>query len=128
MTDVYLDAQIAQGKLRLASQRLAERYPFHAAVLERFTIVARPDVGTMGVTVEGGEVLLLHCPAFVLATPVDQLGGVLLHEVHHVVLGHVWADPEAFPDAWARTAAEEVTANEFIREPLPPGAIMLADF
>jgi hypothetical protein len=45
--------------------------------------------------------------------------GVLLHEVHHVVFGHVVADPDDFPDRWARIVAEEVTVNEFVTEPLP---------
>jgi hypothetical protein len=48
--------------------------------------------------------------------------------VHHVVLGHVTADPADFPDEWARAVAEEVTVNEFVREPLPKGAITLAHF
>ena len=54
--------------------------------------------------------------------------GVLLHEVHHVVFGHVFADPVDYPDRWARTIAEEVTVNEFIKESLPDGVILLKDF
>ena len=46
--------------------------------------------------------------------------GVLLHEVHHVVLGHL-SDPEfagpAHPDLME--LAMEVSANEYIRDPLP---------
>jgi hypothetical protein len=61
----------------------------------------------------------------VLSTPARELGGVLLHEVHHVVLGHLTADPEAFADRWARTVAEEVTVNEFVKEALPEGGITL---
>jgi predicted metal-dependent peptidase len=128
MAESYSDAQLAEGKVRVAAQRLAAKHPFFARVLEQFKVVAVPGVRTMGVTVVGDELLLLHAPAFVLATPADQLGGVLLHEVHHVVLGHVTADPADFPDAWARTAAEEVTVNEFVREPLPGSPITLADF
>jgi predicted metal-dependent peptidase len=128
MTDAYLPAWQAEGKIRIAIERLAGRYPFHTRVLERFRLVARPDVGTMGVTVSGDDVLLLHNPAFALDTPADQLGGVLLHEVHHVVLGHVLADPDDFPDDWARTVAEEVTVNEFVKEPLPADVITLEQF
>jgi predicted metal-dependent peptidase len=128
MSADYLDSTQSEGKVRVAARRLAGKYPFHAAVVEKFKLVSRPEVGTMGVTVADDAVLLLHCPEFVLATPADQLVGVLLHEVHHVVFGHLWADPEAFADEWARTVAEEVTVNEFVREPLPAGVITLARF
>jgi predicted metal-dependent peptidase len=58
----------------------------------------------------------------------DELCGVLLHEVHHVVFGHVLADPADYPDEWARTMAEEITVNEFITEPLPGEPIRLEQF
>ena len=45
-----------------------------------------------------------------------------------MVFGHVYANPADYPDRWARIVAEEVTANEFIKEPLPDGAILLKDF
>jgi len=108
--------------------RLAETYPFHARVLEHFKIVSDPDVGTMGVTVRDDNVLLVHNPEFVLALPGAQLGGVLLHEVHHVILGHLTIDPADYPDEWALTVAEEVTVNEFIKEPLPGRPITLKQF
>jgi predicted metal-dependent peptidase len=82
----------------------------------------------MGVTMDGEDLVLLQNPAFVLGTPDDELIGVLLHEVHHVVLGHLVADSADYPDTWARTVAEEVTVNEYIRELLPAEAIMLESF
>lgn len=120
--------RLAEGALKLAVKRLAHKYPFHVAVLERFTMVPRPAVGTMAVAISGDDVLLLFNPEFVLGTLADELAGVLLHEVHHVVLRHVLADPADYPDQWARTVAEEVTANEFIVEPLPDNAIRLEQF
>jgi hypothetical protein len=83
----------------------------------------------MGVTTGGnGSVLLLFNPDFVLSLPAAELGGVLLHEVHHVVLDHLLADPADYPDRWARTVAEEVTVNEFVKEALPAGGIHLSLF
>ena len=120
--------QTAGGQVRIAIQRLAGKYPFHAKTLEQFEIRVRTNIDTMGVTVVGNRVLLLHNPEFVLSLPMDQLTGVLLHEVHHVVLGHVLADPDKYPDKWARTVAEELSANEFIKEPLPEGVITLKQF
>jgi predicted metal-dependent peptidase len=125
MKHVHDARQRAEGKIKITATRLAGRYPFHTKVLEQFKITAMPGVGTMGVTIRGGELLLLHNPDFVLATPARELGGVLLHEVHHVVLGHVTANPKEFDDRWARTIAEEVTVNEFVKEPLPEGGITL---
>lgn len=115
----------ARGCIDIAIQRLAEKYPFHVAVLERFDIRCQPEVSTMGVTVVDDDIRLLFNPEFVINTPLDELGGVLLHEVHHIIFGHVLADPTDYSDEWARTVAEEVTVNEFITEPLPEGAIRL---
>jgi predicted metal-dependent peptidase len=121
-------ARRAEGKIRLGITRLADDYPFHAAVLERVRVQDRPAVSTIGVTVSGDAILLVYDPGFVLSVTVDELEGVLLHEVHHVVLGHVLTDPADFPDEWARTVAEEVSANEFIKRPLPGDPITLDQF
>ncbi len=128
MTQVISPAQQATGRIKLALARLAFRYPFHAKVLEQFRVQAAPGLATMAVAVIGKKLLLLHCPEFVLDTPADQLVGVLLHETHHVVLGHVYTKPADYPDKWARTIAQEVTVNEFVKEPLPAGVITLDQF
>ena len=128
VSDTYDSWEQARGKLGIVMERMLDKYPFHVAVLERFRLAARPDVGTMGVAPSGDHVQLLANPDFVLATPADELVGVLVHEVHHVVFGHLTADPQQYSDEWARTMAEEVTVNEFITEPLPEGCIRLADF
>lgn len=119
---------LSEGRIRLAIQRAAWKYPFHAAVLERFVLAVNPQVQTMGVSVFGERVHLWHRPAFVLALPIDQLVGVLIHEVNHVVFGHLQLDLKDFPDQWALLIATEVTVNEFVNEPLPPGCILLEQF
>jgi predicted metal-dependent peptidase len=96
-------------------------------VLAKFDAHACDTVGTMGVCARNARVLLLFSTLFVNELPYDQLGGVLLHEVHHVIFGHIYANPAEFPDRRARIIAEEVTVNEFVTEPLPKGAILLAD-
>ena len=124
----YKAEPVANGKIQIAIQRLAEKYILHVKILERMKIVARPEVGTVGVAVSGDDILLLHNPEFVLDTPLDQLTGVLLHEVHHVLFRHILIDPVKYPDTWALTVATEVTVNEFVREPLPAGVIELKQF
>ncbi|MGO8745251.1 MAG: VWA-like domain-containing protein [Thermoguttaceae bacterium] len=120
--------QQAAGHVKIAIRRLAGKYPFHAKTLERFNLRAQADVPTMGVAFVGDDLLLLYSPAFVLGRPLDQLVGVLLHEIHHVIFGHLLMDPADYPDEWARTVAEEVTVNEFVTEPLPKGVIKLKQF
>ena len=115
----------AEGKIGIAIQRLADRYPFHCKILERFKVQPRPSLDTMAVTAAGDDVLLLYNADFVLSITLPMLTGVLLHEVHHVLFAHILADPADYPDEHARTIAEEVTVNEFITEPLPAGAITL---
>jgi predicted metal-dependent peptidase len=95
------------------------RYPYYVAVLARLTPVADPSVSRMAVSLfEGRYYLHVNVDAFV-AEP-QYLRGVLLHEVHHVVLGHLAhpkfagaAEPELMD------LAMEMSANEHVEEPLP---------
>jgi len=128
MKSPYSQAQLAAGKVKQGIARLADKYPFHTKILERFRVVAEPSVGTMGVTVSGKSVLLLIHPDYVQKLPVDELGGVLLHEVHHILFGHLTIDPSDYPDRWALTIALELSVNEFVKEPLPAGAVTLEQF
>jgi predicted metal-dependent peptidase len=128
MNSGYTPDRIADGRVRLAGTRLAGSFPFHARVLEKFRLVASPAVETMGVTATTGGVLLLYNPGFVLGLTADVLGGVMLHEVHHVVLGHLGFKPADFPDTWAFIVACEVSVNEFVTLPLPDGVIRLEQF
>jgi hypothetical protein len=116
-TQGFSRAQQAAGKIKLGLTRLAGKYPYHLKVLEQFQLRPRPDIDTMAVGVVNDQVLLWFNATFVLQTPLAQLLGVLLHETHHVVLGHVTVDRADFPDTWARVTAEEVTANEFVASP-----------
>jgi predicted metal-dependent peptidase len=128
MRNPYTPAHLAAGAVKSGILRLADTHPFHARILEQFRLVASPPVRTVGVTATRSEVLLLYNPDFVLRLPPDQLAGVLLHEVHHVLFSHIFINPADYPDRWALMVALEVTANEFIREPLPPGGILLEQF
>ena len=53
---------------------------------------------TVGVTVRDGGIALLYAPRFVAGCTLPELTGVLLHEVNHLLFGHVFADPKQFPD------------------------------
>ena len=95
------------------------RYPYYAAVLARLTPVADPSVARMAVSLfEGRFYLHVNVDAFV-AEP-QYLRGILLHEVHHVVLGHL-AHPKfaGADEPELMDLALEMSANEYIEEPLP---------
>ena len=126
--DITPNAKLARGEITLGIRRLAGRYPFHAKTLEQFRLECRPGIPTMGVSFSGGNLRLSFNPGFVCEVSADELLGVLLHEVHHVVFGHVLADRSADRDSWARVVAEEITVNEFVTEPLPGAPITLAMF
>jgi len=115
------------GKVRLARDRMLGEVPFHAHVLAagRFQV---ERVGTMAVTIRGGQLYFLLDPKFVAKHTLDELTAVLEHEVNHVVLGHLEVDRTTYPDRDARLIAEEVTANEFVRGTLPGRPHLLADY
>ena len=95
------------------------RYPYYAAVLSRMDPVADPSIEAMAVSLHGERHYLhVNVEAFVRAP--EYLRGILLHEVHHVVLGHL-SHPKFFDAAHPdlMEIAEEISANEHIEEPLP---------
>jgi predicted metal-dependent peptidase len=96
-----------------------ERYPYYAAILARLHPVADPSVQRMAVSLHDGRFYLhVNVDAF-LAEP-QYLRGVLLHEVHHIALGHL-GHPKFTEAAEAELMdlAVEMSANEYIEEPLP---------
>jgi predicted metal-dependent peptidase len=82
----------------------------------------------MAVSRPEGRIHLRYNPRFVLGLKKEELDGVVHHEINHVVLGHLDADPNEFPHRRARLIAEEVTANEFVPEPLPGEPLLLDQF
>ncbi len=95
------------------------KYPYYAAVLAKLVPVVDPSVETMAVSFEGGRVYLhVHVDHFVRAP--QDVRGILLPEVHHVVLGHL-THPKFFgvEHPALMEIAQEVSANEFVEEPLP---------
>jgi predicted metal-dependent peptidase len=96
-----------------------ERYPYYAAILAKLLPVADPSVARMAVSLHGGR-FFLHVNVESFMSEPQYLRGILLHEVHHVVLGHLThpkfadvSEPELMD------LAVEMSANEYIEEPLP---------
>jgi len=97
-----------------------EAYPYYAAILAKITPVADPSVKRMAISLYEGR-LYLHVNVESFMAEPQFLRGVLLHEVHHVVLGHLthpkFVDVE---EPELMDLAVEMSANEYIEEPLPP--------
>jgi len=96
-----------------------DRYRYYAAVLAKMTPVADPSVARMAVSLHNGR-FFLHINVDAFLREPQYLRGVLLHEVHHVVLGHL-THPK-FAEAVEPELMElaiEMSANEYIEEPLP---------
>lgn len=103
----------------IAKSDFAKRYPYYAAALGKMFPVADPSVKRMAVSLYEGK-FYLHINVDSFLREPEYLRGVLLHEVHHVVLGHLShpkfadvAEPEICD------LALEMSANEYIEEPLP---------
>jgi predicted metal-dependent peptidase len=97
-----------------------QAYPYYAAILAKLTPVADPSVGRMAVSVHDGR-FFLHINVDAFQAEPQFLRGVLLHEVHHIVLGHL-ANPRLsdVEEPELMELATEMSANEYIEEPLPP--------
>jgi predicted metal-dependent peptidase len=101
-----------------------QRYPYYASVLGALTPVLDPSVPLMGLSLHGvpgsAARYYLHVNLEAVRKEPQYIRGLLLHEVHHLVLGHlaraVFFDPEQ-PDLML--LAQEMSANEFLEEPLP---------
>jgi len=96
-----------------------DAYPYYAAVLARMTPVADPSVSRMAVSLHDGR-FFLHVNVEAFLSEPQYLRGILLHEVHHVVLGHLTHPKfEAPSEPELMEIALEMSANEYIEEPLP---------
>lgn len=100
------------------------RYPYYAHVLAALEPVADPMVPAMGLSLHGvpgrGGRYYLHVNVEQMQREPRFLRGILLHEVHHLVLGHL-SHPKFFDAAQPELMrlAQEMSANEYIAEPLP---------
>ena len=121
---------VAAGKLRLAIDRMAVKYPLHAGILAGWVVEATTAFPTMAVGFDSinQRLRLYYSQAFVEKISLEHLGGVLHHEVNHVLFEHVFHIPEPGEDRAAMTVAQEVTVNEWVPEPLPLKPILLSDY
>ena len=106
---------------------LLSKYPYYAHILSRMKPLHDPAIGSIGVSARGSG-FYLHLDLDFVAEHHDCLLGLMLHEVHHVVLGHL-THPRfaaaAHPDLM--DLAMELSANEYVDEPLPGRPVRIED-
>lgn len=108
--------------------RFIERYPHYAAVLARMVVIHDPNVSVMAVSLRRNR-YTIHVNVDYFREHPEFMHGILLHEIHHVVLGHVdHGKFHAAKNPRAMELAMELSANEGIREPLPAGGLTLNRF
>ncbi|GEM_PF-810274 len=116
------DAQAPAARVAAALNLLLLELPLHWEVLARTDLRqdrAHPTMA-VGITERRKRPTLFYNPDFVMKLTVEETAGVLVHEVHHLLFGHLTRipdDAEEHPRAWI--LACEVTCNEHIRFPLP---------
>lgn len=112
----------------LVRHNFYQRYPGYVHVLAALETVADPEVPIMAVSRAAGR-LRLHVNTGYFEAQPTYLPGVLIHEIHHVVLGHLThlhAHEVAYADLM--TLAMEVSANEYIQESLPGAPCRWQDY
>ncbi len=110
------------------SREFLGKYKLYAYVLALLDPIDDPFVKVMAVSRHDRRFYLHVNTEFFRRHP-EFLPGVMLHEVHHIVLGHLTQDrfrAAAHPDLME--LAMEISANEFIREPLPGRPVVWSDY
>src|SRR5438552_792758 len=117
----------------LSETGFLRRYPHYAGVLARIRPIATNTVKTMAVGLWRWDDPKSRLQLFVNVEyfekyPRDR-AGVLLHEIHHVLLGHLTSSKfHAVRYPRLMELAMEISANERIPEPLPQGGLTLKVF
>jgi predicted metal-dependent peptidase len=110
-----------------------QRYPHYAAIVARLVPIATNSVPVMAICLrrwdDSGSTFQLLVNVEYFAKNPQYWTGVLLHEIQHVLLGHLTEAKFHYVSyPLAMELAAEISANEFIQEPLPEGVIMLNMF
>lgn len=101
------------------------KYPHYAYILAQMIPFDDPTIEVMAVSYQRGK-LFLHVNAAYFMQHPQFIRGVLLHEVHHVVLGHLTRfDLRDVAHPRLMEIAMEISANEYIDELLPDDPITL---
>jgi predicted metal-dependent peptidase len=110
------------------NREFLRKHRYYAFLLAQLEVIDDPMVDVMAVS-RSPRGFRLHVNQMFVAAEPQWVPGVLLHEVHHIVLGHL-TDERFVSVRYPRLLqlAMEMSANEFIREPLPGRPVVWNDF
>jgi len=105
-------------------------YRYYAGVLSRMVPIEDHSIPVMAVSTFRGKFYLhINVDYFMAPTHFVYLIGVLLHEVHHIILGHLTHAPfREVKQPRLMELAMEISANEYIRESLPGNPPRASDY
>ncbi|SDU64797.1 vWA domain-containing protein [Desulfobacula phenolica] len=128
--DLHAEKAGAEAKLHLAERQLLCLCPFHARLINKWKKVSSRDIDTIGVSMVGQALRLCYNPEFICGLKTtSSLVQVLMHEIYHVIFGHLFLDRTQFENPYALLIACEISANEFLdQEALPGKPILVQDF
>jgi predicted metal-dependent peptidase len=113
-------------KMVRARGALILEQPFYGSLSTRLKLVAADWLPSCMAT-DGTH--LYYQPEAIDAMPMDEMKGVVCHEVQHVTLGHVWRRQGRDPDRWniaADFAVNPIVLNAGLR--LPEGALVNTEY
>lgn len=117
--------KVARERLDRCIQELLIVRPFYWLLLSELCIVEDHSIDTMAVGLNRtGRMFLFYNPTFVMELLRIHCQAVLIHEINHILFGHLTHFPpghKEFPLAWK--LACESSANEYIPFPLPGNPI-----
>lgn len=115
----------SRGLIAKAKFRMYKEQPFFSYILDSLAIEENPQVSTMGVT---PKLQLLYAPQFVEGLKLEELIGVLAHEVLHVAYNHIGRVKSRNSRIW-NVAADVVINNILLREKfvLPKNGLLPKD-
>ena len=108
----------------LNGSRFLKRYPHYASVLAQMEPMRTSEVESMAVALhrplDTHHVVRLYVNVDYFDAHPEQFAGILLHEIHHTVYGHLSDERlHAVGHPLLMELAMEISANEGIAEPLP---------
>jgi predicted metal-dependent peptidase len=115
----------AQEKVEAAGIQLIHTEPFFAAVLMQMRKQASKKTQIAASTIINGQMYMYYNPDDFDKRPVEEVRGILKHEVLHLILEHVFRREGRDPFEW--NIATDFAVNSFIKD-LPKDGLKAEDF
>lgn len=106
--------ETAAGKWAAVLERLWSRSRFASYFYQTVELAANEGVSTLALTESRQRLMLYYQPQFALETPAEELIGLLIHEMLHVVLNHEHRTRPG-QDVHLCNLAQDMVINSYLR-------------